>query len=102
MNYSNRECFQQRSSSKCKNSSTVDDKNSRKHETFGVDSTAVGCGSSCCRNGKVAKKSNEESEVEYSPPPGIGFSFACCHPPLSHQTEGFQILVDSGFFQAFR
>ena len=55
----------------------------------------------CCSNGKVAKKSNEESEVEYSPPPGIGFSFACCHPPLSHQTNGFKTLVDSGSSKHF-
>ena len=53
------------------------------------------CKSCCCSNGKVAKKSSEESEVGYSPPPGIGFSFACCHPLLSHQTDGFHILVDS-------
>ena len=94
-NHSNQECFQQRSSSKCKDSSTVDGKNSRKHETFVVDSTALGCRSCCCSNGKVAKKSNEESEVGHSPPPGIELSFARCHPPLSHQTDGFQMLVDS-------
>ena len=48
------------------------------------------------------KKSNEESEVEYSPPPGIRFSFACCcHPPLSHQTDGFHMLVDSGSSEHF-
>ncbi|CAN0279405.1 unnamed protein product, partial [Ascophyllum nodosum] len=55
----------------------------------------------CCSNGKVAKKSNEESKIEYSPPPGIGFSFACCHPPLSHRADGFQMLVDSGFSKHF-
>ena len=38
---------------------------------------------------------SNESNVEYSPPPGIGFSFSCCHPPLSHQADGFQMLVDS-------
>ena len=48
-----------------------------------------------------AKKANEESEVEYSPPPGIGFSFACCHPPLSHQVGSFQMLVDSGSSKHF-
>ena len=61
----------------------------------------MGCRSCCCSNGKVAKKSNEESEVKYSPPPGIGFSFVCCHPPLSHQTGGFQMLVDSGSSKHF-
>ena len=101
-NHSNHECFQQRrSSSKCKDSSTVDRINSEEHETYVVDSTAVGCKSCCCSNGKVAKKPNEESEVEYSPPPGIGFSFACCHPPLSHQTDDFQLLVDSGSSKHF-
>ena len=97
-NYSNQECFQQRSSSNCKDS---DGRNSEEHDTYVVDSTAVGCKSCCCCNGKVAKKSNEESEVEYSPPPGIGFSFACCHPPLSHQTDDFQMLVDSGSSKHF-
>ena len=96
-NHSNQKCFQQRSSSKYKGS---DGRNSE-HETYVVDSTAVGCKSCCCSNGKVAKKSNEESEVEYSPPPGIGFSFACCHPPLSHRADGFQILVDSGSSKHF-
>ena len=78
-NHSSQECFLQRSSSKCKDSYG---KNSEEHETYVVDGTAVGCKSCCCSNGKVAKKSNKEGEVEYSPPPGIGFSFAWCHPPL--------------------
>ena len=99
--HSNQECFQQRSSSKCKDSSTVDGRNSEEHETYVVDSTAVGCRSCCCSNGKVAKKFNEESEVEYSPPPVIEFSFACCHPLLSHQTDGFQMLVESGSSKHF-
>ena len=100
-NHSNQECFQQRSSSNCKDSSTVDGRNSEEHETYVVDSTAVGCKSCCCSNGKVAKKSNEESKVEYSPPPGIGLSFACCHPPLSQRADGFQMLVDSGSSKHF-
>ena len=78
--YSNQECFQQKKSdSKCKDSSTVDSRNSEEHEPFVVDSTTVDCNSCCCSDGKVARKSNE-SKLEYSPPPGIGFSFACCHP----------------------
>ena len=97
----NQECSQQRNSSKCKDSSTVDGRNSKEHETYVVDSTAIGCKSCCCSNGKVAWKSNE-SKVEYSPPPGIiGCSFACCHPPLSHQADGFQMLVDSGSSKHF-
>ena len=42
--------------------------------SYDVDSTAMGCKSCCCSDGKVAKKSNEESEVKYSPPPGVGLS----------------------------
>ena len=95
-NHSNQECYQQRRSSKYRDS---DSRNSE-HETYVVDSTAVGCKSCCCSNGKVAK-SNEESKVEYSPPPGIGFSFACCHPPLSQRADGFQMLVDSGSSKHF-
>ena len=97
-NHSNQECFQQRSSSKYKDS---DGRNSEDHETYVVDSAAVGCKSCCRSNGKVAKKSNEESEVEYSPPTDIGFSFACCHPPLPHRADGFQMFVDSGSSKHF-
>ena len=68
--------------------------------TYVVDSTAMGCKSCACSNRKVAKKSNEESEVKYSPP-GVGLSFTCCYPPLSHQTDGFQMLVDSGSSKYF-
>ena len=69
--------------------------------SYVVDSTTMGCKSCCCSNGKVAKKSNEESEFKCSPPPGVGLSFTCCHPPLSHQTDGFQMLVDSGSSKYF-
>ena len=31
----------------------------------------------------------------------LGFSFACCHPPLSHRTDEFQMLVDSGSSKHF-
>ena len=87
--------LQQKSGSKTKDSSIVGDgRNGEKHETFVVHGTIVDCKSYCCSNGKTPKKSNE-SEVEYSPPPGIGFSFACCHLPLSHQADGFHISVDS-------
>ena len=34
-------------------------------------------------------------------PPGIRFSFAMCHPTLSQEAEGFQLLVDSGCRRAF-
>ncbi|CAN0458149.1 unnamed protein product, partial [Ascophyllum nodosum] len=97
-NHSNQECFQQRSNSNCMDS---DGRTSRKDETFVVDSTSEGCKSCGYSNGKIAKKSADESEVEYSPPPGIGFSFACCHPPLSQRADGFQMLVDSGSSKHF-
>ena len=96
--HSNQECFQQKSSSKFKDSSTVDGRNSKIHETYVVHSTTVDCKSCCCSNCTVARKSNE-SKVEYSPLPGIGFS--CCHPPLSHQADGFKMLIDSGSFKHF-
>ena len=99
---SNRECFQQKNGSKCKDSSTVaDGKSSEEHETYVIHSTTVDC-KSCCCNGKIAKQSNE-SEVKYSPPHtcGIGFSFACCHLPLSHEADGFHVLINSWFSKRF-
>ena len=54
--HSNQECFQQKSSSKCKEISTVGGKNSRKHETFVVYRTTVDCKSCCCSNGKFCLK----------------------------------------------
>ena len=99
--HSNQECFQQKSSSKCKDNSPVEGRNSEEHEIYVVDSTTtVGCKSCCCSSGKIAKESNE-SKVEYSPLPGIAFRFACCHPPLFHQPDGFQLLVDSGSSKHF-
>ena len=86
---SNQECFQQKSDSKCKDSFTVD--GSGEHETYVVGSTTVACKSCYCSNGKIAKMSNEENGVEYSPPPGVGFSFTCCHTPLSHHADEFQM-----------
>ena len=87
--------MQQKGGSKTKDSSiVVDGRNGEKHEIFVVHGTTVDYKSCCCSNGKTSKKSNE-SEVEYSPPPGIGFSFASYHLPLSHQTDGFYISVDS-------
>ena len=99
--HSNQQCFQQKSGSKCKDNSTVvDGKHSEEHETYVVDKTTVDC-KSCCCNGRIAKKSNE-SEVEHSPPPSIGFSFTCCHPPISHQKDEFQMLVKSGSSKTLR
>ena len=31
---------------------------------------------------------------EPNTPPDIGFNFAMCHPPLSRETDGFQLVVD--------
>ena len=60
----NEGCYQQKSGSKCKDSSTVvDGKNSETHEAYVVESTNVDCNLCCC-NGKTEKKSNE-SEVKY-------------------------------------
>ena len=41
------------------------------------------------------------SKVKYSSTPGVGFCFACCRPPLSHQADGFQMLVNSESFKHF-
>ena len=97
---SNEKFYRQKSGSNSKDTFTfVDGKKSEKHETYAVDSTIVDC-KSCCCNGKVEKYFNE-SKVEYSPPPGIGFNFSVCHLPLSHQADGFQLLVDLGPFEHF-
>ena len=99
--HSNQKCFQQKSGSKCKNSSTVvvDGRNSEEHENYVVNTTTVDCKPCCCSSSKAAK--SNESRVKYSPPPGIRFSFYCRHPPLSDQADGFQMLVDSGSSKHF-
>ena len=56
----------------------------------------IGCNSNFCCKCKGENSSNESNDESYFPPPGIGFSFAACHLPLSQQVEGFQVLVDSG------
>ena len=61
----NQESFQQRSSSKRKDSSTVDGRNSEEHETYVIGSTTVDC-KLCSSNDKVARKSNE-NKAECSP-----------------------------------
>ena len=52
--HSNQEYFQQKGGSKCKDSSTVDGKNSEEPETYAVDSTTVDCKSCCCSSGILA------------------------------------------------
>ena len=49
----------------------------------------IGC-DKCSRNGKVESKTTEDDEPNNTPP-GIGFSFAMCHPPLSQEADGFQL-----------
>ena len=62
--------------------------------TFVADSNnVIGCDKWSC-NRKVGRKSTEDDEPNNTPP-GVGFSFAMCHPPLSQEAEGFQLLVDS-------
>ena len=51
-------------------------------------------------NIKIAKTS-DESDVEHLPPSGMGFSFDCCHPPLSYQADRFQMLIDPGSSKHF-
>ena len=87
--------------SKCRNNTAVDGKNNKKHEPFVVDSIAAVCSHKLCYcNGKI-EKNPVESEIKYLPPPGVIFSSSAYHLPLSHQTDGFQLLVDLEFSKYF-
>ena len=55
----------------------------------------TGCDKCGCNEKKNESKTTEGDEPNDTPP-GIGFSFAMCHPPLSQEADGFQLLVDSG------
>ena len=79
------------------NSST--DSKSTKDETFVADSNVTGCDKCSC-NGKGESKSTEDDE-QNNTPPGIGFSVAMCHPLLSQEADGFQLLVDTGSSRHF-
>ena len=68
-------------------------------ETFVVDSTVSGCEKYSC-NIKVKNKCTE-IDNESNTPPDIGFSFDMCHPPLSQEADGFQLLVDSRSLKYF-
>ena len=86
--HSNEDCYQQKEDNKCKDSSTADGRNSEKHETFVVDSTATSCNNkSCCCNDKIEKPI--QNEVKYLLLPGIRFSFVACHLPWSHRADVF-------------
>ena len=78
----NDECFHQRGS-KFENSSSVDTGNYWKRKTFIADSVPTGCDARFCCKCKRENIFNESNYKSCSPPPGIGFSFAVCHPPLS-------------------
>ena len=59
----------------------------------------TGCDKCSCNR----KVENECMEIDDEPntPPGIGFSFVICHPPLSQEADSFQLLVDSGSSKHF-
>ena len=94
--HSNNGCYYQRGS-EFYNSSSIDGKISGKRKTFNADSTPTGCDAKFCCNYKMENNSNESNDESYPPPPGIRFTFAACHLPLSQQIDIFQILVDLGF-----
>ena len=90
------QCYHQRHG--CRNSSTESKRT--KDETFVADiNNVTGC-DKCHFNGKVEIKTTEDDKPNNAPP-GIGFSFAMCHPPLSQEADGFQLLVDSGSSKHF-
>ena len=87
--HSDDQCYHQRKGSR--NSST--DSKSTRDETFVADTNVTGCDMCSC-NERVGIRSTEGDEPNNTPP-GIGFSFAMCHPPLYQEADGFQLLVDS-------
>ena len=87
--HSDDQCYHQRHGSR--NSSAHG--RSTKDETVVADSNVTGCDKCGC-NGKVEIKTTEDDEPNYTPP-GIGFSFTMCHPPLFQEADDFQLLVDS-------
>ena len=93
--HSDDQCYHQRHGSR---NSSADGK-STKDETFVADSNVTGCDKGGCDE-KVETKTTEDDEPNNTPP-GIGFSFAMCHPTLSQEADGFQILVDPGSSKHF-
>ena len=65
-----------------------------------MDSNETGCDTCSC-NGKIENKCTEIDDQPNNTTPGIGFSFAVCHPPLSQEAIGFQLKVDSGSSKHF-
>ena len=94
--HSDDHCYHQRNDSR---NSPVDSKDT-KYEKFVADSDNVtGCDRCTC-NGEVESKSTGDDEPNNTPP-GIGFDFSMCHPPLSQKADGFQLLVDAGSSKHF-
>ena len=60
----------------------------------------TGC-EKCSCNRKLENKCTDIDYEQNNTPPGIGFSFAMCHPPLSQEADGFKLLVDSGSSKYF-
>ena len=63
---------------------------------FIADSASTGCNARFCCQCKGETDSDESNDESYFSSPGIGLSFAMCHPPLSQETDGSQLLVDLG------
>ena len=76
--HSDDQCYHQRNG----NRSFPTDSKSAKDETFVADNNVTGCGSKFCCNCKRENNSHESNDESNSPPPGIGLSFAMCHPFL--------------------
>ena len=66
-----------------------------------MDSNVTGCDSKFCCKCKREDDYDESNNESYSPPPGIGFSFAMCHSPLSQEADSSQLLVDLGSSKHF-
>ena len=87
--HSDDECYHQRN---CSRSSTAKSK-STKYETFIANSTVTDSDKFSCKS-RVQNKCTDNDD-ESNMPPGIGFSFAMCHLPLSQGIDAFQLLADS-------
>ena len=86
------QCYHRKNS---RRSSPADSK-STKDEAFVADSNVTGCDSKFYCKCKREKNPNESNDDLYSPPLGIGFSFAMCHPSFPQKADGLPPLVDSG------
>ena len=95
-NHSDNEGYHQRNGSR----NSPANGESTKDETFVADSNVTGCDKCSCDK-KSQKLIMKNYEKPNNTPPGIRFSSAMCHPPLSQEAEGFQLLVDSGSSKLF-